>query len=408
MRSIASRISVMSGEGALSVFARAKELESQGRSIIHLELGEPDFHAGPSVIESAGRALAEGKDRYCAVAGVPALREETAAYLQRTRSISVCPANIVIAPGCKIALFLAMFALLEPGDEVLYPDPGFPGYASITLGLRSTAVPFELSARNHFQPDIDEIASKITPRTRMILTNSPGNPTGTVYKDEVQRAIAELAVKHDLWVLSDEIYARIIYGGEYISMLRYPGMEERTLILDGFSKSFAMTGWRLGYTVAPPEVVPALAMLAVNTYTCVAEFTQYAAIDALRDRDGTTPRMVGEFTRRREQFVRDLNHVPGFRCEAPEGAFYAWVDITATGMSAEEICHILLEDAGVAAIPGAAFGPSGKDFVRFSFASSMETLHEAVERILKVSEAWQGANGSGEGHDHSRAAKVQP
>jgi aspartate aminotransferase len=389
MRSIASRISVMSGEGALAVFARAKELETQGRSIIHLELGEPDFHPGPSVIESAGRALAEGKDRYCAVAGVPALREEIAAYLQRTRNISVSPANVVLAPGCKIALFLAMMALLEPGDEVLYPDPGFPGYPSITLGLGAIPVAFELAARNRFQPDVDEIASKITPRTRMILTNSPGNPTGTVYTDEAQRGLAELAVKHDLWVLSDEIYARIIYGGEYLSLLRYPGMEERTLIIDGFSKSFAMTGWRLGYTVAPPEVVPALVMLAMNTYTCVAEFTQYAAIDALRDREGTTPRMVGEFTRRREQFVRDLNRVPGFRCAAPEGAFYAWVEITGTGMTAEEICRILLEEAGVAAIPGVAFGTMGKDFVRFSFASSMATLQEAVERIMRVSAAWQ-------------------
>jgi aspartate aminotransferase len=383
-------MSVMSGEGALSVFARAKELESQGRSIIHLELGEPDFHPGQSVLESANRALAEGKDRYCNVAGVPALREEIAAYLHRTRSLSVSPANIVLAPGCKIALFLAMMALLEPGDEVLYPDPGFPGYPSITRGLGAVPVLFELSSRNHFQPDPAEIAAKITPRTRMILTNSPGNPTGTVYTDEVQRAISELAVKHDLWVLSDEIYARILYGGEYISMLRYPGMAERTLIIDGFSKSFAMTGWRLGYTVAPPEVVEALALMAVNTYTCVAEFTQYAAIEALRDRDGTTPRMVGEFARRRAQFAADLNRVPGFRCEPPQGAFYAWVDIRGTGVSAEEICHVMLEEGGVAAIPGAAFGPSGKDFVRFSFASSMASLQEAVDRIMKVSMAWQG------------------
>jgi aspartate aminotransferase len=390
MRSIASRMSVMSGEGALSVFARAKELEAQGRSIIHLELGEPDFHPGKSVIESAAKALADGKDRYCAVAGVPALREEIAAYLARTRNIKVSPANIVLAPGCKIALFLAMMALLEPGDEVLYPDPGFPGYSSITLGLGAVPVPFTLSPRNHFQPDPAEVASKITPRTRMLLTNSPGNPTGTVYTDAVQRALAELAVKHDLWVLSDEIYARILYGGEYLSMLRYPGMHDRTLIIDGFSKSFAMTGWRLGYTVAPPEVVPALLMMAVNTYTCVAEFTQYAAIDALRDREGNTAHMVGEFSRRREQFVRDLNRVPGFRCHPPEGAFYAWVDIMGTGMSAEDLCGILLEDAGVAAIPGAAFGPSGKAFIRFSFASSMATLHEAVERIVKVSTAWQG------------------
>jgi aspartate/methionine/tyrosine aminotransferase len=380
----------MSGEGALSVFARARELEAQGRSVIHLELGEPDFHPGQSVIDSASRALSEGKDRYCAVAGVPALREELAAYLARTRSIQVSAANIVLAPGCKIALFLAMMALLEPGDEVLYPDPGFPGYPSITLGLGAVPVPFTLSARNHFQPDPAELASKITPRTRMLITNSPGNPTGTVYTDAVQRALVQLAVKHDLWVLSDEIYARIIYAGEYLSMLRYPGMHERTLIIDGFSKSFAMTGWRLGYTVAPPEVVPALVMMAINTYTCVAEFTQYAAIDALRDREGKTARMVGEFSRRREQFARELNRVPGFRCQPPEGAFYAWVDITGTGMTAEELCRILLEDAGVAAIPGAAFGPSGRDFIRFSFASSMETLHEAVERIAKVSTAWQG------------------
>src|SRR5438067_6774855 len=376
MRSIASRMSVMTGEGALSVFARAKELEAQGRSIIHLELGEPDFHPGKSVVDSATKALAEGKDRYCAVAGVPALREEIAAYLARTRNINVSSANIVLAPGCKLALFLAMMSLLEPGDDVLYPNPGFPGYASIALGLGAVPVPFELSARNHFQPDPAEVASKITPRTRMLITNSPGNPTGTVYTDAVQRALAELAVKHDLWVLSDEIYARIIYGNEYLSMLRYPGMTERTLIIDGFSKSFAMTGWRLGYTVAPPEVVPALAMMVVNTYTCVAEFTQYAAIDALRDRENNTARMVGEFARRREQFACDLNRVPGFRCLPPDGAFYAWVDITDTGMSAEEICRIMLEEAGVAAIPGAAFGPGGREFVRFSFASSIATLNE--------------------------------
>ncbi len=390
MKSIASRMSVMSGEGALSVFARAKELERQGRSIIHLELGEPDFHPGASVIECASKALAEGKDRYCAVIGVPALREEIAAYLHRTRNLTVSPDNIVIAPGCKIALFMAMMALLDPGDEVLYPDPGFPGYSSITRGLGAVPMPFELAARNRLQPDPAEIVSKITARTRMLITNAPGNPTGTVYTDDVQRALAEIAVQHDLWVLSDEIYARIIYGGEYKSMLRYPGMEERTLIIDGFSKSFAMTGWRLGYAVAPPAVVPALALLAVNTYTCVAEFTQYAAIDALRDREGSTPRMVAEFARRREQFVRDLNGVPGFRCQPPDGAFYAWVDITGTGLTAEEICQILLEDAGVAAIPGAAFGGAGKDFVRFSFASSTATLHEAVERIVKVSAAWQG------------------
>ena len=390
MRQLASRMAVMTGEGALSVYARAKELEREGRSIIHLELGEPDFHPSASVNDALKRAVDDGKDRYCAVAGVLPLREAIASYLHDTRNIKVYADNIVIAPGCKIALFMAMMALIDPGDEVLYPDPGFPGYPSITLGLGGVPIPFELSERNHFQPNPDQIAAKITARTKILITNSPGNPTGTVYTDQVQRRLAELVVKHDLLVLSDEIYARVIYGGQYVSLMDYPGMEERTLIIDGFSKSFAMTGWRLGYTVAPPRIVPALNMLAVNSYTCVAEFSQYAAIEALKDREGTTPRMVGEFTKRREQFIRDLNRIPGFRCSQPEGAFYAWVNISDTGMSAEELCRILLEEAGVAAIPGAAFGDAGTDFVRFSFASSTATLQEAVERILRVSAAWQG------------------
>lgn len=397
MRTLASRMSLMSGEGALSVFARAQELEKQGRSIIHLELGEPDFHSSATVNEAAKRALDEGKDRYCAVAGVPALREALAVYLHETRDLRVLPESIVIAPGCKIALFMALMALVDPGDEVLYPQPGFPGFASIVLGLGGVAVPFELSERNHFQPDPEEIAAKITRRTKALITNSPSNPIGTVYTDAVQRHIAELAIEHDLLVLSDEIYARIIYGGKYVSMMSYPGMEERTLVLDGFSKSFAMTGWRLGYVVAPPRIVPALQMLAINSYTCVSEFLQYAAIEALKDREGATPRMVREFEGRREQFVRDLNRVPGFRCALPDGAFYAWVNIAETGISAEELCRILLEEAGVAAIPGAAFGPSGAEFVRFSFASSTANLKEAVERILRVSNAWQAtAAGSAE------------
>jgi aspartate aminotransferase len=391
MRPLAARTSVMSGEGALSVFARAKELERQGRSIIHLELGEPDFHPAAPVKDALKRALDEGKERYCPVLGVPALREAIAAYLTKTRNLNVSPANVIVAPGCKIALFMAMMALVDPGDEVLYPDPGFPGYESMTLGLGGVPLPFVLSERNQLQPDPDEIAAKITPRTKILITNSPGNPTGTVYTEAVQRRMAELAVKHDLLVFSDEIYARIIYGAAYVSMMSYPGMEERTLIIDGFSKSFAMTGWRLGYTAAPARMVPALDLMAVNSYTCVAEFTQYAAIEALKDTEGATPRMVSEFARRREQFVRDLNRVPGFRCLPPDGAFYAWVNISDTGTSAEEICRIMLEKAGVAAIPGAAFGPAGRDFVRFSFASSTATLKEAVERIQQVSTAWQGA-----------------
>ncbi len=383
-------MNVLTGEGALTVYLRAKELEREGRSIIHLELGEPDFHPPEPVVAALEKAVRDGKDRYCPMAGVPALKEEIAAYLERTRNITVSPENVVVAPGCKLSLFFALMTVLEPGDEVLWPDPGFPGYASITRGFEGIPVPFGLEEKNKLQPDPDEMAAKITPRTKAIVLSSPCNPTGTVYTDAVQRRIAELAVQHDLYVLSDEIYARIIYGQKYNSMLSYPGMAERTLIIDGFSKSFAMTGWRLGYTVAPPELVPHLVMLAINSYTCTAEFTQYAAIEALRDSTGATPRMVAEFQKRRDQFIADLNGVPGFRCIPPEGAFYAWVNIEETGTTAEEVCRIMLEEAGVAAIPGAAFGDIGKNFVRFSFASSTATLREAVARIQKAAVTWQG------------------
>jgi aspartate/methionine/tyrosine aminotransferase len=324
---------------------------------------------------------------------LPALREELARYLARTRDLDVQGDEIVIAPGCKIALWFALMALVEPGDEVLYPEPGFPAYPSITRGLGGVAVPFGLAERHRLQPDPDEVAARITPRTKVLITNSPGNPTGTVYSDAVQRRLAELAVEHDLYVLSDEIYARIAYRDDLRSMRSYPGMAARTLIVDGFSKSFAMTGWRLGYTVAPPALIPALDLLAVNSYTCVAEFTQLAAIEALRDRDRATPRMVAEFHRRRDQFVRDLDRIPGFRCALPEGAFYAWANVSGTGIGAEEVCRILLEQAGVAAIPGAAFGPSGDDFIRFSFASSSAILAEAVERIRGAAGAWHRTAG---------------
>ncbi|HZU44373.1 MAG TPA: pyridoxal phosphate-dependent aminotransferase [Terriglobales bacterium] len=382
----------MSGEGALAVFAHARKLESQGRSIIHLELGEPDFHPGTDVIAAAKEALDAGKDRYCASAGLLPLRNALAVYLRETRNITVRPEDMVLAPGCKLVLFMALMALIEPGDEVLYPDPGFPGYPSITRGLGGIPVPFKLEEHNRFQPNIEEVRAKITPHTKILITNSPGNPTGTVYTDEVQRQLAMLAVEHDLIVMSDEIYARIVYGGTYKSMLSYPGMEERTIIIDGFSKSFGMTGWRLGYAIAPPEIASALELIAVNSYTCVAEFTQHAAIVALEDRQRTTEKMVTEFARRRQQFIADLNRIPGFRCVPPEGAFYAWVNISDTGLSAEELCRRMLEESGVAAIPGAAFGDAGREYVRFSFASSTLLLQEAARRIEKLADTWAAAN----------------
>ncbi len=250
MPKIATRVSQLTGEGALAVFTRAKELEKEGRSIIHLELGEPDFHPAAPVVDAVRAAVANGRDRYVSTRGIPPLREGIAEYLKRTRKLDIIPEQVLVAPGCKMALAVAMMALIEPGDEVLYPDPSFPIYPSFTRGLGGVAVPYALREKNEFQPDIAEIASKITPKTRMLIFNSPNNPTGTVFTDGVLNQIAELARKHDLWVLADEIYARILFTGEYKSIWSLPGMAERTVIIDGFSKSFAMTGWRLGYAVA--------------------------------------------------------------------------------------------------------------------------------------------------------------
>ncbi len=391
MTRIASRVSQLTGEGALAVFSRAKELERQGRSIIHLELGEPDFHAAAPVVDAVRDAVAAGRDRYCSTRGIPALREAIADYLKRTRRLDVTAEQVLVAPGCKMALSLAMMALIEPGDEVLYPDPGFPIYPSFTRGLGASAVPFGLEEKNKFQPDINEIAQKISPRTRMIIFNSPNNPTGTVFSNAALEEIAKLAVKQDLWVLSDEIYARILFGGEYQSISALAGMADRTVIIDGFSKSFAMTGWRLGYAVAPVRVIDAMDLLVLNTFTCTAEFTQVAAIEALRDSTNAVEAMVTEYRKRRDQFVAGLARIPGFRCQAPDGAFYAWVNIEDTGLSAEELQKLLLEEAGVAGIAGAAFGPGGKNYLRFSLVSARNLLEEALERMQRVSVHWRAA-----------------
>ena len=391
MTRIASRVSQLNGEGALAVYSRAKELERAGRSVIHLELGEPDFHPAAPIVDSLRNAVAAGRDRYCATRGLPALREAIAPYLKRTRRLDVAAEQVLVAPGCKMALSLAMMALIEPGDEVLYPDPGFPIYASFTRGLGAKPVPFGLEEKNHFQPDLDEIAGKITPRTSVIIFNSPNNPTGTVFSSTALSRITELAQKHNLWVISDEVYARILFSGEYQSIRALPGMAERTVIIDGFSKSFAMTGWRLGYAVAPVHVIDAMDLLVLNTFTCAAEFTQVAAIEALRDSTGAVDAMVEEYRKRRELFIAGLNKIPGFRCQAPQGAFYAWVNIEETGLSAEEVQTILLEEGGVAGISGAAFGPGGKNYLRFSLVSARNLLEDALERMQRVSMHWRAA-----------------
>ena len=389
MAKIASRIAQLTGEGALAVYTRAKELEKQGRAIIHLELGEPDFHPAAPVVDTLRAAVADGRDRYVSTRGIPPLREAIADYLKRTRKLDVRAEQVLVAPGCKMALALAMMALIEPGDEVLYPDPSFPIYPSFTRGLGAKAVPYALREKNRFQPDVAEIAAKITPKTSMLIFNSPNNPTGTVFSDATLLQIAELARKHDLWVIADEIYARILFSGEYKSIWSLPGMADRTVIIDGFSKSFAMTGWRLGYAVAQTPVIDALDMLVLNTFTCTAEFTQVAAIEALLDITSAVPAMVHEYRKRRDLFVAKLNKIPGFRCQSPDGAFYAWVNIEETGRTAEEVQKILLEEVGVAGIAGAAFGAEGKNFLRFSLVSATHLLEEALERIRRVSSHWR-------------------
>ncbi len=389
MPKIATRVSQLTGEGALAVYSRAKELEKEGRSIIHLELGEPDFHPAAPVVDAVRAAVANGRDRYVATRGIPALRSAIADYLKRTRKLDVAAEQVLVAPGCKMALSLTMMALIEPGDEVLYPDPSFPIYPSFTRGLSATAVPYRLFEQNQFQPDLAEIAAKITPKTRMLIFNSPNNPTGTVFSESVVKEIADLARRHDLWVIADEIYARILFQGEYKSIWALPGMPERTVIIDGFSKSFAMTGWRLGYAVAQKHVIDALDMLVLNTFTCTAEFTQVAAVEALNDSTNAVPAMVEEYRKRRDIFVKRLNTIPGFRCQTPDGAFYAWVNIEDTGMSAEEVQKLLLEEVGVAGIAGAAFGAEGKNYLRFSLVSAAHLLEEALDRMERVSLRWR-------------------
>ena len=391
MPKIATRVSQLTGEGALAVFTRAKELEKEGRSIIHLELGEPDFHPAAPVVDAVRAAVANGRDRYVATRGIPQLRGAIAECLKRTRMLDIAAEQVLVAPGCKMALSLAMMALIERGDEVLYPDPSFPIYPSFTRGLEAKAVPYALREKNQFQPDLAEMASKITPKTRMLIFNSPNNPTGTVFSETTIAGIAEMAKKHDLWVIADEIYARILFAGEYKSIWALPGMPDRTVIIDGFSKSFAMTGWRLGYAVAQKHVIDALDMLVLNTFTCTAEFSQWAAIEALKDETNAVPAMVAEYRKRRDLFVERLNKIPGFRCQSPDGAFYAWVNIEDTGKPAEEVQRILLEEVGVAGIAGAAFGAEGKNYLRFSLVSATNQLEDALDRIQRATMHWRAA-----------------
>ena len=366
-----------------------KNSRKKGARIIHLELGEPDFHPAAPVVDALRAAVANGHDRYVGTRGIPPLREAIADYLKRTRKVEARPEMVLVAPGCKMALALAMMALIEPGDEVLYPDPEFSDLPVLYPGAWCHCGSLRSQRKKRVSAGRDEILAKITPKTRVLIFNSPNNPTGTVFSESVLSQLAELARKHDLWVIADEIYARILFGGEYKSIWTFPGMAERTVIIDGFSKSFAMTGWRLGYAVAQKHVIDAMDLLVLNTFTCTAEFTQIAAIEALGDITSAVPAMVEEYRKRRDLFVAKLNKIPGFRCQSPGGAFYAWVNIEETGRSAEQVQKQLLEEVGVAGIAGAAFGAEGKNFLRFSLVSAPHLLEEALERIERIAKNWR-------------------
>jgi aspartate/methionine/tyrosine aminotransferase len=378
---LATRMNRIMVETAFEVLVKARALEAQGRNIVHLEIGEPDFETPAHVVEAGKKALDEGWTHYGPTQGYPELRAAVADHVSATRSVSVTPEQVCIVPGGKPILFFPMLALIEPGDEVIYPNPGFPIYESMIRFLEGVPVPMPLEESKGFSFDLDQFESKLTSKTKLIILNSPQNPTGGVIPRKDIERLAEILRGRDVMVLSDEIYSRIYYGENPVSIASFPGMLEKTIILDGFSKIFAMTGWRLGYGVMPEWLVDAVNKLMVNSNSCTASFTQRAGIAALCGPQDAAVAMVEEFHRRRDAFCDGLNAIPGLRCARPEGAFYAFPNITGTGYSSKELADRLLQEAGVASLSGASFGSFGEGYLRFSYANSLPNLLEAVKRI---------------------------
>ena len=374
----------MGTEGAFEVLAKCKQLEAQGKSIIHLEIGEPDFDTPKNICEAAIKAIHDGHTHYSPSAGVPKAREIVAQYMSRTRNIDVSPENVVIMPGVKPLVFDSILAVVNPGDEVIVPNPGYPTYESVTRFIGARPVPMRLREENDFRFLVDELKELITPKTRMIVINSPQNPTGGVLTKEDLEVIYELAEEHDLWIMSDEIYSRIVYDKEFESIGSIPGALKRTILLDGMSKTYAMTGWRLGYGVVPTKLAEHLAKLAINNFSCNNTFNQYALIEALTGPQDDVDRMVDEFKRRRDVIVDGLNKIDGIHCLKPLGAFYAFANITGTGMKSAELAEMLLNDTGGACLSGTAFGEYGEGYLRFSYANSVENIKEALSRIAKA------------------------
>jgi aspartate/methionine/tyrosine aminotransferase len=377
----ADRMSSLGTETAFEVLAKARALEAQGRSIVHLEIGEPDFDTPASIRAAAVRALEEGFTHYGPSAGLPEVREAIAAYVARDRGLTVAAEQVVITPGGKPVLTFAILACVNPGDEVIVPNPGFPIYESVVRLAGATAVSLPLREERGFRFGAADLEALVTPRTKMVVLNSPHNPTGSVLAPRDLDEIASLLRSRDIWILSDEIYSKIVYEGVHQTIATRPGMQERTILLDGFSKTYAMTGWRLGYGVMNPTLAKHVARLATNVYSCATSFVQRAAPAALSGPQDEVKAMVAEFGRRREVIVEGLNRIPGVTCAKPAGAFYAFPNVKALGMKSADVEHALLQEGGVAALSGTAFGTFGEGYLRFSYANSIENIREGLKRF---------------------------
>ena len=377
----ASRVETLQLEGAFSVLQKARALEAQGKHIIHLEIGEPDFDTPAHVVEAGKAALDAGWTHYGPTLGYEDFRQEIAKHISETRGVAISSSEVCVVPGGKPMIFFPILALVEPGDEVILPNPSFPTYASAVRFAGATPISIPLIEANDFSFDMQRLRDSITPRTKLLILNSPANPTGGVIPPEDIAEIARLAHQHDFFVFTDEIYSRMYFDEQPRSILSEPGMKERTILLDGFSKTYAMTGWRLGYGVMPPVMIDAMQKLLVNGVSCTASMVQRAGLTALQGDQSPVNRMMAEFRERRQLFIGMLNEIPGVQCRMPNGAFYAFPNITATGYKSEVLAERLLNEAGVAALAGTAFGEYGEGYLRFSYANSRENLAEAARRM---------------------------
>ncbi len=383
----AKRMSTLGTETAFEVLAKARTLEAQGKEIVHLEIGEPDFDTPKNIKDAALKALNSGFTHYGPSAGLPELRETIAGYISKTRGIKAEADEVVVTPGGKPIMFFSILALVDPGDEVLYPNPGFPIYESLINFVQAKPVPIPLLEKSEFRLDPEYVKDKITQKTKMIILNYPENPTGGVVTRNDLRVIADcIADRDDIFVLADEIYSRIIYEGVHESIAALPGMKDKTILLDGFSKTYAMTGWRLGYGVMRKDIAQKVAQLMTNSNSCTASFTQIAGVEALRGPQTGPEKMLAEFRRRREVIVDGLNSIEGFRCLKPKGAFYVFPNIEGTKMDCRRLSDHLLYNAGVAVLPGTSFGKFGEGHLRLSFANSVENINKALELVRKAVE----------------------